>query len=358
MEEKLYNKNFYDSTKSEVEDSVEPVLTVLKNHYRGNICSAVDLGCGIGAWLNGIKNIFDKNAKVRGYDGDYVDREVLMISEKEFVPWDLQTKITDDEQYDIAISLEVAEHIPVLAIDIFLDNLTKFSDLILFSAAVPNQGGTGHINEQPLSYWIKKFDERNYEFYDIIRPYAWNNEKVSFWYKQNIAVYIRRDSPKRLLIDNKKERIIDIIHPKLLEIKEKTREMINDEILWNCYKRIGLIRDLFDALPDKGIAIRMGGFHTKKLLSLIGEHNKKKIEVIIDCNIQCRCSDEGYPIMGFDEAIKQNNINVIVLSSFENLNILQDEKRWYPSRIEVIDLYQYLEKYGCSCKYEFYKGFS
>lgn len=354
MNKNLYDKKFYQMVRNTAENSVVPVLKALKKYYHGEIHSAVDLGCGVGVWLRGIKEIFDKEAKVRGYDGEYVERENLVIAEEEFIAWDLKNKITDEGKYDIAISLEVAEHLPKDCADDFVESLVKLSDIVLFSAAIPNQGGTEHTNEQPLSYWINKFNNRNYEFYDFIRPCIWENQEVSFWYKQNTVVFVRRDSKAKFLMDNTKRRIVNIVHPELLRIKEEKIYKKYDD-LWRCYWQVGIVRDLFDSFPNNGIAIRMGGLHTKRLLSLIGKENRKKIDMIIDSNPNCICKDEGYPIVELERISELDYIRIVVLSSAKNRNMLLNESKIYPDTVKVIDIYQFLEENKCICLDEFFK---
>ena len=79
--------------------------------------------------------------QILGVDGDYVDRGKLLIKEEEFLPYDLSKKLDMEKTFDLAISFEVAEHLDEATADIFVDNLVKLSDKIVFSAAVPMQGG-------------------------------------------------------------------------------------------------------------------------------------------------------------------------------------------------------------------------
>lgn len=354
MEEILYNRQFYEMLRLDVERSVKPILNALKKSYHGKIRSAVDLGCGMGAWLRGVREIFDENAELHGYDGDYVKNDILVISKEEFTSWDLRKKVVEGKKYDIAISLEVAEHLPEYCADVFVDSLIGLSDLILFSAAIPNQGGVGHINEQPLHYWIKKFNKKGYMFYDVIRPKVWNNTDVSFWYKQNVVVFVKSDSKSATLIVDAHERIVDLAHPELLQIKETDRIMRSKITLWDCYEHISIIRDLFDSFSGQEVVIRTGGNHTRILLSLIGAENKKKIIAIIDGNPNCRCKEEGYPIIQFTDINHLPNIKTVILSSFKMRNELAKERQLYPKEIKVIDLYQYLESYGFVCNKEFF----
>src|ERR1051326_3058645 len=89
-----------------------------------------------------------------------------------------------------AISLEVAEHLPEASAQGFVASLTRLAPVVLFSAAVPLQGGAEHVNEQWQEYWRSKFSELDYVACDAIRPVIWGNEDVFTYYQQNILVYV------------------------------------------------------------------------------------------------------------------------------------------------------------------------
>ena len=133
--------------------------------------SIVDFGCGTGTWLAAAKAI-NRNIEVVGVDGDYVNRDMLMIDESSFIP------------------LEVAEHIDKEYADRFIDNICRHSDTILFSAAHVGQGGDGHVNEQPIEYWIDKFSNRGYKLTDIREQFK-NNPDIDWWYKDNMVLFIK-----------------------------------------------------------------------------------------------------------------------------------------------------------------------
>ena len=142
--------------------AVIPVITSLLKPK-----SIVDFGCGLGSWLRVFKD--SGIDKILGLDGDWVDRTKIETSVIDnFKEVDLEKEIKLKEKFDLAISLEVAEHLHKESADIFIENLTNASDIIVFSAAVPMQGGQNHINEQPLTYWVNLFDKYNYKFYDIL----------------------------------------------------------------------------------------------------------------------------------------------------------------------------------------------
>ena len=151
-----------------------------------DVSSVVDIGCGLGTWAkvaeeNGVKDFL-------GIDGADLQQEDLKIPKQNFLFSDLTKTLTLDRKYDLAICLEVVEHLPEAAADNIVSSLVQASDYILFSAAIPGQGGQNHLNEQWPSYWIKKFEPYGYLFYDCIRPRIWKNENVETWYRQNIFI--------------------------------------------------------------------------------------------------------------------------------------------------------------------------
>lgn len=165
--------------------------------------SALDVGCGIGTWLhvlskNGVKDIM-------GIDGDYVDRELLFkyISADQFKAVDLEKSFDLGRKFDLAISLEVAEHLNEASADTFIDSICRHADTIIFSAAIPGQGGQNHINEQWATYWMDKFKRNNYKVYDPFRAVFWNNQDIDPWYRQNMLLFSKNtfDLPKPDLID-------------------------------------------------------------------------------------------------------------------------------------------------------------
>jgi SAM-dependent methyltransferase len=178
--------------------------------------SVVDIGCGLGDWLS----TFQKNGveKILGVDGNWVNKNNLYIKEDHFLEQNLTIPLRLNQKFDLAMSLEVAEHLPESAADTFIETLTNLSDNIVFSAAVPNQGGQNHINEQWHTYWIEKFEQKGFYCHDIIRPLIWDNEKVEWWYKQNILHFTKK-IPSHKFFGN-------IIHYELLYEKIKQIDKI------------------------------------------------------------------------------------------------------------------------------------
>jgi SAM-dependent methyltransferase len=153
--------------------------------------TVVDVGCGEGAWLS----VFRKNGvlDVLGVDGDYVHRDTLQIPQEQFQAADLSKPLQVGRKFDLAVSLEVAEHLPPECAATFVESLTRLAPVILFSAAIPFQGGNHHVNEQWPDKWAGLFQEHGYRVVDCIRKRVWQNDAVEYWYAQNALLFVRSD---------------------------------------------------------------------------------------------------------------------------------------------------------------------
>jgi hypothetical protein len=122
-----------------------------------------------------------------------VDREQLRIDEAHFLPHDLTLPLPADRRFGLSMSLEVGEHLPSEAAPELVRTLVGYADLVLFSAAVPGQGGEFHVNEQPLEYWRDLFRKERYVAVDCLRPTLHRNRAVEPWYRYNAVLYVRAD---------------------------------------------------------------------------------------------------------------------------------------------------------------------
>ena len=151
--------------------------------------SVVDVGCGEGPWLA----TFARHGVGRklGIDGDYVRRDRLRFPVSEFQARDLsQQPFALPDRFALAVSLEVAEHLPAAAAAGLVESLVRLAPCVLFSAAVPFQGGTHHVNLQWQDYWARLFAVHDYVAVDAIRPLVWNDPTVQFFYRQNTLLYV------------------------------------------------------------------------------------------------------------------------------------------------------------------------
>ncbi len=184
----IYKEIFFDYIESGSLASAEVIVPIVVKTLKPK--SLLDVGCGRGAWCS--KWIEHGVSETYGIDGDYVSKENLLFPQKKFIDQDLAKLFSLNRKFDLVVSLEVAEHIPKTSADIFVQNLVKHGDLVLFSAATPGQGGEFHVNEQPLEYWREKFAAAEYLPIDFLRKKIIDNEKVMPWYKYNTVLYAHK----------------------------------------------------------------------------------------------------------------------------------------------------------------------
>jgi SAM-dependent methyltransferase len=151
------------------------------------IATVADFGCGQGAWLSVWR---ETGAGVLGVDGPYIDRSRLLIEAAEFRAADLAEPIDLGRRFDLVQSLEVAEHLPPAKARQFVETLCRHAGAVLFSAAVPGQGGEQHVNEQPLSYWRALFGDHGYVAIDYLRPLILADREIQWWYRYNTLLYV------------------------------------------------------------------------------------------------------------------------------------------------------------------------
>lgn len=186
--QEIYNKDFYLAEQSFL--SAKNVIQNFSEYYKPD--SVIDIGCGVGTWLKAWQDTGVN--KIKGLDCNNVQDEFLYVNREYIEKVDLEKhKNSSDERFDLAMSLEVAEHLPKTDSANFVDLITSYSDIIIFSAAIPYQPGTRHINCQPLQFWVDLFNKKNYQCFDFLRPKLIKNNQVDFWYKQNILVFVKNE---------------------------------------------------------------------------------------------------------------------------------------------------------------------
>lgn len=190
----VYAGDFYEYIDNGSRNSARCVARYLLSQLR--IESLLDVGAGHGAWAAewqraGVNSVV-------AVDGDYVDRNKLAIASDCFIPHDLERPLDLGRRFDLVQSLEVAEHLSASHSDQFVESLVRHGDVILFSAAVPYQGGEHHVNEQLPEYWRAKFARHGYAPYDGIRPHIAAEKAVMPWYRFNSLLYVNEAGTARL----------------------------------------------------------------------------------------------------------------------------------------------------------------
>lgn len=182
-----YTEDFYDGLEDTQIPSARAIVPFLADVLKPE--AVVDIGCGRGFWL---KTFAQHGAhRVFGLDGPWAPVDKLAIPTENFRSCDLDNAISLKEGFDLAISLEVAEHLPPERAEGFVQDICGLAPAVFFGAAIPGQGGRHHHNEQWPSFWARLFEQQGYQTYDIVRPRFWNNEEVTWWYKQNTALFVK-----------------------------------------------------------------------------------------------------------------------------------------------------------------------
>lgn len=180
-----YNSAFFDEQQERSAQSAKEIVPTVVKLIQPK--SVVDVGCGVGAWLSVFKDLGIKD--VIGLDGSWA-RDRWQLAPDEFIDQDVGAPISLPRRFDLVVCLEVGEHVPAASAPILVESLCKLGPVVLFSAAVPLQGGVHHVNEQWQDYWSALFEKRGYVTVDGLRATFWNNRNIDWWYLQNSFLFV------------------------------------------------------------------------------------------------------------------------------------------------------------------------
>lgn len=210
IKSKHYTSAYFEEISKNSLQSAKEIIPLIFSYITPK--SIIDIGCGTGAWLSvwqeyGVTDIL-------GIDGNYINRDHLLINSDNFLAAELEEYITIKRHFDLVMSLEVAEHIKPEFASNFIRTLCNSGDVVLFSAAIPNQGGVLHYNEQYPHYWIEKFKEFGFLPYDCIRREIWENTKIDVNYRQNLLFFIQMEKTGLYPAITKENNIVlPLVHP-------------------------------------------------------------------------------------------------------------------------------------------------
>lgn len=204
----LYPADFYQNRRAHTAHAARRILGTLPAGLPR--ASVADIGCGTGTWLAAALELGATSAF--GIEGNWVSPDMLDDTRIVFAPQDLEQRFTGP-RVDLALSLEVAEHLSPARADSFVADLVALSPAILFSAAIPGQGGVGHLNEQWHSWWAALFATHGYTAHDVIRPTIWTDEAIPAWYRQNAVLYLDEATRTGLGLTPSDPTLLDKVHP-------------------------------------------------------------------------------------------------------------------------------------------------
>jgi len=216
-----YDKQFYDDIRETSRHAARTIAPMVIDLI-GPVGSVVDVGCGNGVWLSVFKEL--GAGRVTGLDGAHVDRAMLEIPAEDFIAANLEEPLPVSGPYDLAMTLEVVEHLPNSRAESIVDELCGLAPVVLFSAAIPLQVGEGHINEEWQQVWAERFERRGYRTVDVIRSRIWQDLSVSWWYQQNLLIFAAdhvldadpalKDAAGRTDHDR-----LSVVHPRLFRLQ-------------------------------------------------------------------------------------------------------------------------------------------
>jgi SAM-dependent methyltransferase len=187
----LYDRSFF-----EYQDRIQnPVYEALADalYARLRPRSVVDVGCGTGFLL---ARFAMRGATIRGLEGS---RHAIALSPvaDSITRCNLERGVPRVGRFDLCLCIEVAEHLPARTARMLVRGLTALSDVVVFTAATPGQGGAHHINLRPRSFWSTLFDDEGYSPSGLARHLRSAIDGVdspAWWIRENLMVFERRPS--------------------------------------------------------------------------------------------------------------------------------------------------------------------
>ena len=256
----VYDASFFESQSAGSLESARAVLARVFSLLHPK--RVLDVGCGVGTWLRASLDLGAED--VVGTDGDYVDTNSLLIDPARFLPADLAAQRLPDilgaltaAPFDLIICMEVAEHLPYGRAASLVAEMTALTDVVLFSAAVPFQYGTSHINEQWPEFWSILFRGEGWECFDPLRAELWNDPNVEWWYAQNALVFARPGTQAAMALPAESRvgnRGLSLVHPSnllsnLLGLPRRYREHASQEEMQDLQSLVEANRRGEAALP-------------------------------------------------------------------------------------------------------------
>ena len=184
----IYDKRYYEEF---IEGWAQSAAVIMaRSMYEWKQPKAViDVGCGTGALLAAFR---DLGCSVRGLEYSDAGLDYCRARGIPVEKFNIEKDSFESSGADLVVSFEVAEHLAPRCADRYVKLLCSMSDHIAMSAATPGQSGTDHVNEQPHSYWIEKFEAAGYSFdADVSRRLSieWRQPGVAFFYSDNVMVF-------------------------------------------------------------------------------------------------------------------------------------------------------------------------
>ena len=229
-----YDQNFYDKIVKESYSSAQVILKKLFNLYKPN--TVIDVGAGSGSWsvsaleLGATKVIALDGSEHSGHLGEQAGITTHVVD------FESHGALSSFETGDLLVCLEVAEHLSKNRAASFVSELCNQAPVVLFSAAIPYQGGTGHVNENWPEYWHQLFSKYGFRCFDNLRESVWGDPEVAWWYQQNTMLFVNPEKSPEICehlkeFEVKKGEVLTKIHPEqFLVAVHRNNDTVNNNL--------------------------------------------------------------------------------------------------------------------------------
>jgi SAM-dependent methyltransferase len=236
----LYDERFFQTIDQGSLRSAQVVAPVVYRLVPAR--RVVDVGCGTAAWAKAFRDLGASD--VEGWDGATEPPSSFHLPREAYRQVDLVRSPPADCRFDLAVCLEVAEHLPAQSANGLVALLVGLAPVVLFSAAVPGQGGVGHLNEQWPEFWKSAFAAHGYACLDIIRESVWNDPRVEWWYRQNVFLFagqegLAQNAALRAEADRPRADDLQLVHSRILDRVKSFRGLMRQlpGAFWTALRR-------------------------------------------------------------------------------------------------------------------------
>lgn len=223
---KIYHSTYHHKKNIGSLRAARTILPMLLESFE--VRSVIDFGCGAGTWLAAAKElgVSDLTGVEGPWAAEWTDDSIIARSDFSLMLQSLEEPVRLTRRFDLAVSLETAEHLTAARASTFVEDLCAASTRILFAAAIPGQGGNNHFNERWPSYWASIFARSRYVPVDCVRLRIWHLAEIPWWYRQNCILYVEENELAR--IESESDRPLprasgplDRIHPDLFASRSR-----------------------------------------------------------------------------------------------------------------------------------------
>jgi hypothetical protein len=269
-------------------------------------------------------------------DSADIPPRTLQIDVSEFRQLDLCQPLPPLGRFDLVMSLEVGDCLPGEAAQQFVTGLTSISDLVVFSAAAPGQSKHQTLNERWPSYWSALFADCRFACFDILRERLWYDQRVDWWYAQNLLVFVSefREDLLNRLPSTSRACMLDIVHPRAFEFFRTEARLGDDaqlmlypfrviEASYEGYNILQIDTDRFLALAKSE-----GAYSPEKLAA--GGYSRAYLGASRD-EVKAQIPGEVFPVRLIEEGYQGYNILHIGVDKF--LALLQRDGVYSPEKL-------------------------